>query len=206
LAFYRDIWTASTADLSATTVDDQTRPRFETICDWGARMRLRQDSNGPEKWMRMVRHFRETSFSVCVGTEFLAAPALAMGCDGIIAGLHNVCPNIAVDLFRSVCEGNLLRADQLQQRLIDLFSIFRVGGVWGAFEALSTWGFAKDPPKPLPQSPIRASRTRSSRFSWPAGRVSAAGVIGRIAARGFQRQAWETAVAQTPTAYRANNA
>jgi 4-hydroxy-tetrahydrodipicolinate synthase len=110
---------------------------FETICELGQHPNaagVKDSKQDFEKWMRMVRHFRGTNFSVCIGTEFLAAPALAMGCDGIIAGLHNLCPQVAVELFRSVCEGNLMRADQLQQRLIDLFSIFRVGGVWGAFE------------------------------------------------------------------------
>jgi 4-hydroxy-tetrahydrodipicolinate synthase len=110
---------------------------FETICELGQHPNaagVKDSKQDFEKWMRMVRHFRGSNFSVCIGTEFLAAPALAMGCDGIIAGLHNVCPHVAVELYRSVCEGSLVRADQLQQRLIDLFSIFRVGGVWGAFE------------------------------------------------------------------------
>jgi len=110
---------------------------FETICELGRHPNaagVKDSKQDFEKWMRMVRHFRGTSFSVCIGTEFLAAPALAMGCDGVIAGLHNICPEIAVQLYRSVCEGDLIRADQLQQKLIDLFSIFRVGGIWGAFE------------------------------------------------------------------------
>lgn len=137
--FYRDILdgvqtpTFVYNNPSTTKLDLQ----FETICELGQHPNaagVKDSKQDFEKWMRMVRHFRGTSFSVCVGTEFLAAPALAMGCDGVIAGLHNICPQIAVALYQSVCEGNLMQADQLQQRLIDLFSIFRIGGVWGAFE------------------------------------------------------------------------
>jgi dihydrodipicolinate synthase/N-acetylneuraminate lyase len=130
----------------------------------------------------MVRHFRGTSFSVCVGTEFLAAPALAMGCDGVIAGMHNICPNIAVELYQSVRDGDLARADRLQQTLIDLFTIFRVGGVWGAFEiALRYLGICeKTTTKPFASitDPGVESRIRQILTKYlPESQSSAAGTI-----------------------------
>jgi 4-hydroxy-tetrahydrodipicolinate synthase len=110
---------------------------FETICELSRHpnaVGIKDSKQDFDKWMRMVWRFRETPFSVCVGTELLAAPALAMGCDGVIAGLHNICPRIAVELYEAVRAARFSRADELQRKLSDLFAIFQIGGVWGAFE------------------------------------------------------------------------
>ncbi|HXK60710.1 MAG TPA: dihydrodipicolinate synthase family protein [Acidobacteriota bacterium] len=139
LGFYRDVLDGVQTPTfiynnPATTKLDV---EFETICELAQHPNaagVKDSKQDCEKWLKMIRHFRGTNFSVCIGTEFLVAPALAMGCDGVIAGLHNVCPQIAVELYNSVCEGDLLRAARLQQHLIDLFSIFRVDGIWGGFE------------------------------------------------------------------------
>ncbi|HEY3129860.1 MAG TPA: dihydrodipicolinate synthase family protein [Acidobacteriota bacterium] len=97
-----------------------------------------------EKWVRLVDSVRGTEFAVLVGTDTLAAAALIMGCDGVIGGLHNVCPQIAVRLYDAVCTGDLETARSLQQKLNDLFSIFECGSLWGGFEfALQRMGICK---------------------------------------------------------------
>lgn len=87
-----------------------------------------------EKWMRLVRHFRNSDFSVLVGTESLVSASLIAGCDGVIAGLHNLCPQLAVRLYDAVQAGDGELAASLQDELNELFAIFQNGNVWGAFE------------------------------------------------------------------------
>lgn len=87
-----------------------------------------------DKWLRLVRAFRANGFSVLAGTEFLVAVALAAGCDGVVGGLHNVCPQLAVEIYNAVATGELARADELQDRLNAVFAIFEGPNLWGAFE------------------------------------------------------------------------
>jgi 4-hydroxy-tetrahydrodipicolinate synthase len=83
------------------------------------------------------------NFSVLTGSEFLIVVALQMGCSGFIGGLHNLCPHMAVDLYTSYCSGNLERAREIQQDLINTWQIFKYGKIWGAFdEALRYLGLA----------------------------------------------------------------
>jgi 4-hydroxy-tetrahydrodipicolinate synthase len=83
-------------------------------------------------------------FSVLTGSEFLIVVALQMGCSGFIGGLHNICPHMAVDLFTSYNSGDLQRAREIQQDLINTWQIFKYGNIWGAFdEALRYLGLAE---------------------------------------------------------------
>ena len=83
-------------------------------------------------------------FSVLTGSEFLIVVALAMGCDGFVGGLHNLCPHLAVALYQAYQANDLDRANQLQQDLIATWQIFRQGAIWGAFdEALRYLGICE---------------------------------------------------------------
>ena len=58
-------------------------------------------------------------FAILTGSEFLIVAALQMGCHGCVGGLHNVCPQIAVELYNAFRAGDLVTARQRQQTLIE---------------------------------------------------------------------------------------
>src|SRR5581483_151842 len=82
-------------------------------------------------------------FTILTGSEFLIVVGLQMGCDGFIGGLHNICPHIAVALYRALEAGDLKKARALQRDLAATWELFRYGNIWGAFdEALRYLGLA----------------------------------------------------------------
>jgi dihydrodipicolinate synthase/N-acetylneuraminate lyase len=67
-----------------------------------------------------------------------------MGCSGFIGGLHNLCPHLAVELYKAFCAGQLETARKLQKDLVETWQLFRYGNIWGAFdEALRYLGIAQ---------------------------------------------------------------
>lgn len=76
----------------------------------------------------------DENFSVFTGSEFLIVVALQMGCRGLVGGLHNLCPHLAVRLYRSFCDGDLESARQSQRDLIDAWGVFKYGHIWGGFD------------------------------------------------------------------------
>jgi dihydrodipicolinate synthase/N-acetylneuraminate lyase len=86
---------------------------------------------------------RSDAFSILTGSEFLIVVGLQMGCDGFIGGLHNICPHMAVALYRAFRRGDLQQARALQRDLEAIWQIFKFGNIWGAFdEALRHLGIA----------------------------------------------------------------
>jgi len=86
----------------------------------------------------------DPEFTVLTGSEFLVVVGLQMGCSGFIGGLHNLCPHLAVELYKAFCAGQLERARQLQKDLVETWQLFRYGNIWGAFdEALRYLGIAQ---------------------------------------------------------------
>ena len=86
-------------------------------------------------YQRLIRYFKENEdFSILLGTEFLITIGLILGADGVIGGLHNICPKIAVELYNAVIKKEYERAYELQERLIKLWDIFKYGDIWGGFE------------------------------------------------------------------------
>lgn len=86
-------------------------------------------------YQKLVRHFRnKKDFSILLGTEFLIAIGLILGADGIVAGLHNICPEIAVDLYSAVMAKQYERAYELQEKLVNLWWGVFDGNIWGGFE------------------------------------------------------------------------
>jgi dihydrodipicolinate synthase/N-acetylneuraminate lyase len=83
-------------------------------------------------------------FSVLTGHEFLIVVGLQMGCGGFVGGLHNLCPHIAVGLWRAFQKGDIALATKLQQDLIATWQLFRCCDIWGAFdEALRYLGMCE---------------------------------------------------------------
>ena len=58
-------------------------------------------------------------FSILIGSESLLVVGLQMGCDGFVGGLHNVCPALAVAFYDAFVAGDLERARDLQQQLVE---------------------------------------------------------------------------------------
>jgi len=82
-------------------------------------------------------------FSILTGSEFLIVVGLQMGCDGFVGGLHNICPHIAVALYKAYQRGDLEGARNAQRELTATWELFRYGNIWGAFdEALRYLGIA----------------------------------------------------------------
>lgn len=73
-------------------------------------------------------------FTVLTGHEFLVLVGLRMGCHGFVGGVHNICPHIATALYKATTEGDIERAAQLQQDLIQTWQVFRYGSIWGGYE------------------------------------------------------------------------
>lgn len=89
-----------------------------------------------ERWLELLRSFREREdFTILLGTERLMPVALLLGADGIVGGLHNVAPRLAVDLYEAARCGDYVRALALQERLTQLWRIFEFGEIWGGLEA-----------------------------------------------------------------------
>jgi len=76
----------------------------------------------------------QPGFTVLTGHEFLIVVGLQMGCGGFVGGLHNICPHIAVGLWRAFRAGDIELAAKLQQDLIATWQLFRCGDIWGAFD------------------------------------------------------------------------
>jgi 4-hydroxy-tetrahydrodipicolinate synthase len=101
-----------------------------------------QDCVNLQSLLDLVRDDRE--FTVLTGSEFLVVVGLQMGCSGFIGGLHNVCPHLAVELYKAFCAGQMEKARQLQKDMVEVWQIFRYGHIWGAFdEALRYLGIAQ---------------------------------------------------------------
>jgi 4-hydroxy-tetrahydrodipicolinate synthase len=86
----------------------------------------------------------DDEFAILTGSEFLILVGLQMGCSGFVGGLHNLCPHLAVELFKAFSSGDIERARELQQDLIETWQIFQFGNIWGAFdEGLRYLGLAE---------------------------------------------------------------
>ena len=96
---------------------------------------IKDSSQNFFNYQQLIRHFKDNKdFSILLGTEFLITIGLILGADGVIGGLHNICPKIAVDLYSAVMKKKYERAYELQERLIKLWDIFKYGDIWGGFE------------------------------------------------------------------------
>jgi len=101
-----------------------------------------QDCLNLQSLLDLMRDDKE--FSVFTGSELLITVALQMGCTGFVGGLHNICPHVAVALYKSFCEGNLEAARGFQRDLADASKIFQYGDIWGGFdESLRYLGIAQ---------------------------------------------------------------
>jgi 4-hydroxy-tetrahydrodipicolinate synthase len=83
---------------------------------------------------KVIELNKSDSFSILTGSEHLIVVGLQMGCDGFIGGLHNICPHIAVALYRAFQNGDLEGARQYQRDLMATFEALKYGNIWGGFD------------------------------------------------------------------------
>lgn len=76
----------------------------------------------------------DEGFSVLTGSELLIVVGLQMGVDGCVGGIHNICPQVAVDLYEAFVRGDIAAAQQHQRILTEVSNIFKYGNVWGGYE------------------------------------------------------------------------
>lgn len=141
IAYFSEI--ASAVDLPIFLYDNPVMTknsiRPETVAELRSRIprivgikESNQDCVNLQALVNLMRGDEE--FSVLTGSEFLIVVALQMGCSGFVGGLHNLCPHLAVDLYKSFCSGNVERANKLQRDLIETWQLFNYGSIWGAFD------------------------------------------------------------------------
>ena len=75
-------------------------------------------------------------FALFQGAERVAAVSLMMGGAGCVLGLANVLPRLCVDLYEAAKAGQVQRALDMQEKVNDLFNIFRV--MEPSFSSVST--------------------------------------------------------------------
>lgn len=76
----------------------------------------------------------DQSFSILTGSESLIVVGLQMGVDGCVGGIHNICPQVAVNLYNAFVRGDIAAALQYQRILTEICAIFKYGNVWGGYE------------------------------------------------------------------------
>lgn len=100
------------------------------------------DSNNLQTLLSLLKN--DPTFFILTGSESLFLVGLQMGCQGGVGGLYSVCPHLAVEMYRAFSSGNLERAREIQQQLIEIWQLFRFGDVWGGFdEALRYLGICE---------------------------------------------------------------
>ena len=97
------------------------------------------------KWQELLRAgLPRERFALFAGVEKMMNLPLQLGFDGITGGLHNLVPNLAVDLFETIRKGDFEKGDLIQQQINRAHKIFEVDGGWrGAEIALRKMGICK---------------------------------------------------------------
>ena len=97
---------------------------------------IKESDPSCQRWQHLLGAFRgRRDFTILLGTEWLIPVAVWLGADGVVGGLHNVAPHLAVELYEAVRQGDSPRVRALQERLAQLGRIFEFGEIWGGFEA-----------------------------------------------------------------------
>ncbi|HWR16899.1 MAG TPA: dihydrodipicolinate synthase family protein [Terriglobales bacterium] len=148
-AYFSDI--AAAVDLPIFLYDNPVMTKNSLSPETVARLRedvphivgLKESNQDCINLQKVIELNQGPDFSILTGSEFLIVVGLQMGCDGFIGGLHNLCPHIAVALYRAYCRGDIESALKLQKELAAVWELFRYGNIWGAFDqALRHLGIA----------------------------------------------------------------
>lgn len=97
------------------------------------------------KWQELLRSdIPRHRFALIAGVEKMMSLPLQLGFDGITGGLHNLIPNVAVELYDTIQRGDFAKGDRLQQRINRFHKVFEIDGGWRATEiAFQLMGIAQ---------------------------------------------------------------
>lgn len=95
---------------------------------------IKESNQDCQNLQRLIDLNKTNDFSILTGSEHLIVVGLQMGCDGFIGGLHNICPHIAVALYRAFLNGDLDGARGFQRDLTATCELFKYGAIWGGFD------------------------------------------------------------------------
>jgi dihydrodipicolinate synthase/N-acetylneuraminate lyase len=149
-AYFSDI--AAAVDLPIFLYDNPAMTKNPIQPETVARLResvptivgIKESNQDCVNLQRVISLNRSDNFAILTGSEFLIVVGLQMGCDGFVGGLHNICPHIAVNLFKAYIRGDIDAARRYQSELEKTWQIFKYGNIWGAFdEALRHLGIAE---------------------------------------------------------------
>ena len=114
-----------------------------------------KDSTGNVNQLGELANQVDTGFNLLVGTAGALFGALTMGCVGGVLALANIAPQICVQIYRLVQEGNFEAAKKLQLKMIPVNqAVTATYGVPGLKAAMDMLGFFGGDPRPplLPSS------------------------------------------------------
>lgn len=97
------------------------------------------------KWQELLRSdLPRHRFALIAGVEKMMNLPLQLGFDGITGGLHNLIPNVAIELYDTMQRGDFEEGDHLQQRINRFHKVFEIDGGWRATEiAFQLMGIAQ---------------------------------------------------------------
>jgi 4-hydroxy-tetrahydrodipicolinate synthase len=149
-AFFSEV--AAAVDLPVFLYDNPVLTKNHIHPETVARLRqdiphlvgIKESNQDCANLLKLIELNGSDDFSILTGSEFLIVVGLQMGCDGFVGGLHNICPHIAVALYKAYQQGDLSGARSYQRELAATWELFRYGNIWGAFdEALRYLGIAE---------------------------------------------------------------
>ena len=122
-----------------------------------------KDSTGNVIQLGEIANQVDTGFNLLVGTAGALFGALTLGCVGGVLALANVAPQICVQIYRFVQEGNFKEAKKLQLKMIPvnkaITATYGVPGLKAAMDMLGYFGGTPRPPL-LPSSEKEKSEIR----------------------------------------------
>ena len=122
-----------------------------------------KDSTGNVIQLGEIANQVDTGFNLLVGTAGALFGALTLGCVGGVLALANVAPQICVQIYQLVQEGNFDAAKKLQLKMIPVnnavTATYGVSGLKAAMDMLGYFGGEPRPPL-LPSSEKEKSEIR----------------------------------------------
>lgn len=108
--------------------------RHENVCG------LKSSVPDVFKWQELLRaDLPRERFALFAGAEKMMSLPLQLGFDGITGGLHNLVPNLAVELYETVKGGDFEKGDDIQRRINRAHRAFDVDGGWRGAETALRW-------------------------------------------------------------------
>jgi 4-hydroxy-tetrahydrodipicolinate synthase len=83
---------------------------------------IKEASADLDQISEILRH-RPHGFSVLSGDDAVTLPLMAMGADGVVSVVSNVVPRQITELVRSMDQGDVGRAREIQEALMDLMNV-----------------------------------------------------------------------------------